>query len=258
MRTRNHGTGLSGRRVVALVGALIGAAVVGSGASGERLTTARAVLDALEAESAAIETLDARITVTTYNAEGKASLVQQMRLSLLQPESMRQEYLAPDYFAGNLTLIVGKKLWTYIAANATWYTKDLSDLLPSEQPWLLFRQILRGVRDELDDYDFELLADAAGPYHLVGKARTKDAAYGTIELWVDPELLVPTRRLLYDVDHRLLVDARLLDVAVIDGVAPLARRIEAYDEAGALRNVIQYDSLVLNGALDPALLAPPG
>jgi len=246
-----------GRLVGALAGGLLVVAAAGGPALGERLATAQAVLDAMKAKTGGIESLDARITITTYNSLGKVALTQQMRLSLLQPDSMRQEYTAPDYLAGNVTLIVGKNLWTYIAANNTWYTKDLSDLSPGEEPWLLFRQILRGVRDELDDYDFQVLPDEAVTYHLVGNARTSDATYGRIEMWVDPEALIPTRRLVYDVDGRLLVDARLLDVKAVDGIAPIAERIETYDEAGLLRSVIQYDSLVLNGSLDPALFAPP-
>jgi outer membrane lipoprotein-sorting protein len=245
------------RSLLALVGALVGAVISSGIVLGERLSSAQAVLDAMKEKTQAIETLDARITITTYNSLGKVGLVQRMRVSLLQPDSMRQEYIEPDFFAGNLTLIVGKKLWIYIAANTTWYSKDLSDLSPGEEPWLLFRQILRGVRDELDDYDFQLLADETTAYHLIGKAATSDATYGTIEVWVDPDLFVPTRRLVYDVDDRLLVDGRLLEIDVVDGVAPLAQRIETYDETGALKNVIQYDSLVLNGGLDPALFEPP-
>ena len=247
-----------GRLAAIGVGAALGVALVTLSAFGDRLTTAQAVLDAMRAVTDAVETLDAHITVTLYNTLGQAAATQRMRVSLLQPESMRQEFLEPDYLAGDLVLIVGKSMWTYIAANETWGTKDLSTLSPSEQPWLLFRQILRDVRDELDDYAFELEADDATLYHLVGTATTKDAAYGTIELWVDPQTLVPTRRLLFDVDHRLLTDARLLDVEVVDGIAPVAQRIETYDEAGLLRSVIQYEDLALNVALDPALFAPPG
>jgi len=34
---------------------------------------------------------------------------------LKQPDKMRQEYIEPDYLAGNITLVVGDVMWIYIA-----------------------------------------------------------------------------------------------------------------------------------------------
>jgi outer membrane lipoprotein-sorting protein len=170
---------------------------------------------------------------------------------------MRQEYLSPDYLAGNLTVIVGNAMWTYIAASETWYSKDLSLLSDAEQPWLAFRQLLRNVQDELENYTFAIVGVEGGAYHLRGTSESKDAVYGAIELWVDPDTFVPRRRLLYDTEDNLLVDARILDVEeIVDGVF-IARRLETYDEAGTLKNTIIYDSVTINQGLDPALFVVP-
>ena len=78
-----------------------------------------------------------------------------------------------------------------------------------------------------------------------------------IELWVDPETLIPRRRQLFDVDAKLLVAARILEVEKIDGVAYLAQRIEAYDADGILKNVIVYDAVAMNRGADSALFEIP-
>jgi outer membrane lipoprotein-sorting protein len=231
-------------------------AVAGIAAAAQPIDTADGVIERMRENLYRIEDLDATITVETY-ADGEGDLSERLRLSLLQPDRMRQEYLAPDYLAGNLTLIVGDAMWIYIAAADTWYEKDLSELSTAEQPWLVFRQFLRGVKDEFEDYAFVLEGDAPGQYHLIGTSTTDDAAYGRIELWVDPETFVPTRRLLYDVDGNLLVELRILDVEQVAESTYLARTMETYDETGARKSVIHYDSLVVNGGLDPVLFAPP-
>lgn len=223
----------------------------GTAATAQPIDTAEGVLDRMRENTHGIEDLDAVLTIETY-ADGDVDLMQQLRLSLLQPNRMRQEYLEPDYLAGNLSLITGNDMWIYIAAADTWYEKDLSELSAAGQPWLVFRQFLRDVQDEFDDYAFEL-QDAAGLYHLVGTPTTDDAAYGRIELWVDPETFVPTRRLLYDVDGNLLVDLHVLDVEQVAESTYIARTMETYDETGELKSVIRYDSLTVNGGLDPAL-----
>ena len=82
---------------------------------------------------------------------------------------------------------------------------------------------------------------------------TDNAAYGRIELWIDPETFVPARRRLYDVDGNLLVEVHILEVEQVAESTCLARTLETYDETGELRSVIHYDSLAVNGGLDPAL-----
>ena len=222
----------------------------------QALTSAEEVLDRLRANATAIETLQARIVVHTYK-DGQVNLVQEMRLYLEQPERMRQEYIAPDYMAGNVTLIVGDAMLIYIAAIETWQSADLSKLSTAEQPWLLFRQLLRNVQDELDDYAFTLAGVDGGKYHLVGAPETDDAVYGSVEMWVDPETFVPTRRLLYDVDGNLIADVRILNVVeVVPGVF-LARKVEAYDAEGVLKNEIAYQELVVNERIDPSLFTLP-
>ncbi len=225
------------------------------GTAGQTLT-ADDVLAGLRANATAVNDFDAHLTVQTYD-DGLIKLTQELRLSLLQPDRMRQEYLFPDYLAGNLAIIAGNAMWTYIAASETWYVKDLSLLSDAEQPWLAFRQLLRDAQDELENYTFAVSSIEDGAYHLRGTGESADAVYGAIELWVDPGTFVPRRRVLYDTDGNMLVDVRILGVEEIaDGVF-VARRVETYDETGALRNTIVYDSITIDQGLEPALFAVP-
>jgi outer membrane lipoprotein-sorting protein len=218
--------------------------------------TAEDVLARMRANATSLSDFDAHIAVEIYE-DGTAKLTQELRLSLLQPDKMRQEYLCPDYLAGNLSIIVKEKMSMYIAASETWYAKDLSTLSEAEQPWLGFRQLLRDVQDELENYAFLLVGMEDGAYRLRGTGESAEAVYGAIELWVDPTTYVPQRRLLYDTDENLIVDVRVFDVEeTVDGVF-VARRIETYDEFGALRNVIRYDSISVNQGLDPDLFLVP-
>jgi len=225
---------------------------VGLTTTAQSIETGDDVIARLRENVQAIEDLDAVIVVETY-ADGAVDLTQRLRLSVLQPNRMRQEYLAPDYLAGNLTLIVGDAMWIYIAAADTWFQEDLSELSSAEQPWLVFRQYLRDVEDEFGDYDFVLEAVDAEAFHLVGTPTTDDATYGRIELRVDPATFVPTRRVLYDVDGNLLVDLHILEVEEVADGTYLARLMETYDEDGVLASVIRYEELVVDGGLDPAL-----
>lgn len=222
----------------------------------QSIPTADEIIARMRANATAVEDLDAHLTVQVYD-DGAVKLTQTLRLSLLQPDKMRQEYLAPEYLAGNLSLIVGDAMWIYIAANGTWYSKDLSTLSEAEQPWVGFRQLLRHVQDELWNYTFKILDVDRGVYHLHGVGASADAVYGAIELWVDPETYVPQRRLLYDTDGNLLVDVRILDVEAVSEGAYVARRLETYNEAGVLENTIVYDSVLVNQGLDPDLFALP-
>jgi outer membrane lipoprotein-sorting protein len=231
---------------------LLGVGILSIAALAQTIDTADDVLDRMKANTQAIEDLDALLTVETYDA-GDITLTQRIRLSLLQPDRMRQEYLEPDYLAGNLSLVTGELMWIYIAAIETWYEKDLALLSTAEQPWLVFRQFLRGVQNEFDDYRFELLSAESNVYHLRGTADTDDAVYGRIELWVDAVTFVPTKRILYDVEDTLLVEMRILEVEQFDGAIYLARTMETYDESGELQSAIHYDSVSVNSGLESAL-----
>jgi len=218
----------------------------------QTLETADDVLDRMNANTQSLEDLDATLAVATYS-DGEVSLTQRIRLSLLQPDRMRQEYLAPDYLAGNLSLVTDELMWIYIAAIDTWFEKNLAELSTAEQPWLVFRQFLRGVQNEFDDYSFELLSAEGDEYYLQGTAATDDAVYGRIEMWVNIETFVPNKRILYDVEGNLLVELRILEVEQLEGVIYLARSMETYDEYGELRSTIHYDSVSINSGLEPAL-----
>jgi len=231
-------------------------AMVAWGAQEQATWTADEMVTRMRANGTTIQDYDATIIIDTY-ADGKLDRTQTMRLLLLQPDRMRQEYLEPEYLSGNLNVVVGDTMWTYIAASETWYESDLSDLSAAEQPWLGFRQILRAAQDELADYGFNLLDADGGIYHLSGTASVEDAAYGRIELWVDGKTFVPTRRVLYDVDGQLLVDVRISDVEQVIEGAYVARRLETYDEDGVLRSVIHYEKVTVNQGFDPSLFAPP-
>jgi len=240
------------QRIATTLGILLLLVLAGTAAGAQGLDTAEAILDRMDENMHGMEDLDALLTIETYE-DGAVKLTQRLRLSLLQPDRMRQEYLEPDYLAGNLSLIVGDEMWTYIAAADTWFENDLSELSSAEQPWLAFRRFLRDVDDELDDYAFDLLGLEADGYHLVGVPAVEDATYGRIELWVDVEAFIPVRRILYDVDGNLLVELRIFDIELVSDSTYLARSMETYDETGELKSVIHYDELTVNGGLDPAL-----
>jgi outer membrane lipoprotein-sorting protein len=244
------------RRRGVLCAGIVGIALLAFGAAAQTTLTADDILARMRSNATAVDDFDAHLTVQTYD-NGSVKLTQERRLSLLQPDKMRQEYLSPSYLAGNLTIIVGDAMWTYIAASETWDSKDLSLLSDAEQPWLAFRQLLRTVQDELANYTFSVIGIEDGAYHLRGTGESADAVYGAIELWVDPDTFVPRRRLLYDTDGDLLVDARVLDVEETAAGVFVARRVETYDEAGTLRNTIVYDSVTINQGLDPTLFAVP-
>ena len=240
-------------RVLALELALI---AVGLTVVAQAIETGADVIERMRENVRSIEDLDAILSVQTYR-DGEVDLTQRLRLSVLQPDRMRQEYLEPDYLAGNLTVITGDAMWIYIAAADTWFEKDLSELSSAEQPWLVFRQYLRDVEDEFNDYAFDLEAADSQTFHLVGAPTSDEATYGRIELWVDPETFVPTRRMLYDVDGNLLVDLHILEVEEVADGTYLARLMETYDEEGTLASVIRYEELTVDGELDPTLFERP-
>ena len=232
-------------------------AAIGMAGGAQTLDSADAVLDAIDRNAEGIADYTATIFVDVYSGEGQITLTQRIDLSLLQPNKMKQVFREPEYFAGNVTLIVGDSMWTYIAAIDTWYTKDLSELSAAEQPWLFFRQILRDSDSEFADYVFKLLSVEDTVYLLRGEAAADDSAYGIVELWVSEETFLPVRRRLYDVDGALLVDARITAVEQINEIAYVAIRVETFDDAGILRSVIRYEDVRLNQGLDVALFAPP-
>ena len=218
--------------------------------------TAADIIERMDSAAAGIDDLNAVISVQIYK-DGSVSLTQQMRLALDQPDKMRLEYLEPEYLAGNVTLIVGEKMWMYIAAIDKWFEKDLARLSSAEQPWLMFRNILRGVRSELDDYTFTRVKDESDVYHIRGLPANDAAVYGRLDLWIDPETFVPLRRILYDVDGKLLVDARFLDVTPLADGVTLPLRIETYNADEELESVISYVQVEVNSAVSPELFVPP-
>ncbi len=188
MRNKLIGTGIA---ILVLV-------LMASGGSAAGTLTAADILDPMESAAEGIEDLNALISVQTYK-DGSVSLTQQMRLTLKQPDKMRLEYIEPEYLAGNVTLIVGEKMWMYIAAIDKWFEKDLAELSSAEQPWLMFRNILHGVSSMLDDYTFTRVEDEGDAYHIRGLPASDAAVYGIVDLWgrlgnVRPAEAYPVRR----------------------------------------------------------------
>ena len=244
--------------VLQIVLILIALTVVCPNAIAAPSLIATEILNSLQSATDPIEDLTATITIQIYK-DGDVSFTQQMQLMLKQPDKMRQEYIEPDYLAGNITLVVGDVMWIYIAVTNQWLKKDLADLSPAEQPWLMFRNILSGVRSELDDYTFVRIDDdeESDVYHIRGTPANDAAVYGRLDLWVDAATFSPVRRLLYDTDGNLLVDARFLDETLVDDVATMPLRIEAYNADGELRNIITYTKITLNtGASDEEFALP--
>lgn len=229
-------------------------AVVGTAAP----VTADEIIDQMRANTSKIEDMTATITLEAYK-NGAVSLTQSMELILQQPDKMRQQYLSPDYLAGNATVIVGDTMWIYIAVTDQWIKKDLSTMSPAQQPWVMFRDILTGVRSELDDYSFVLVDDDSegDAYHIRGTPADEEATYGRIDMWVDRSTFVPVRRTLHDVDGNFLVDARFLDTTKVDDIVAMPLRVETYDANGVLQNVITYSGIALNSGVPETAFTVP-
>jgi len=207
---------------------LIALTLVGPSAVAASSLTATEIVGRLESATDPIEDLTATIMIQTYK-DGDVSFTQQMRLTLKQPDKMCQEYLAPDYLAGNITLV------------------------------LMFRNILSGVRSDLDDYAFTHIDDSevGDVYHIRGTPASDAAVYGRLDLWVNNETFTPVRRLLYDMDGQLLVDARFLNETLVDNVVTMPLRVETYNADGELRNVITYTKITLNTGVSDEVFAFP-
>ena len=245
MRNKLIGTGIA-------ILVLMLMASVGSAAG---TLTATDIIKRMDSAAEGIDDLNAVISVQTYR-DGSISLTQQMQLVLDQPDKMRLEYLEPEYLAGNVTLIVGEKMWMYVTAIDQWFEKDLAELSSAEQPWLMFRNILRGVSSMLDDYTFTRVEDEGDAYHIRGLPASDAAVYGKIDLWVDPDAFLPLRRILYDVDGNLLVDARFLEATPFADGVTLPLRIETYNGDDQLASVISYVQIEVNAGVSEELFTP--
>jgi outer membrane lipoprotein-sorting protein len=213
------------------------------------------VLDHMEAVMGGFSDLEARLSIVHFR-EGQPDLQQEVKLYLLQQDKLRLEYLSPDYLAGNVSLAVGDSFWVYIAAADTWYEKDLSELSPSQQPWIMFRALLRSVRSEYREYSYQVKADG-GLLLLTGTPTEEGAVYGRIELWVDPENWLPVRRKLYDVDGKFLAEARFLQHTEVAPGMWLPLKVEVYDEEGKLVSEVSYLEVKVDVGVPESLFAPP-
>ena len=225
-------------------------------ASGAGTVTAADIIARLNAVVGGFSDLTGTLIVQTYK-DGAVSRTQEIEITLQQPDKMRLEYIAPAYLAGNVTIIVGNKMWMYIAAISKWYEKDLSTLSPAAQPWLMFRHLLRGVHNELDDYKFTRLKNENGAYHLRGVPANTAAIYGRIDLWVNAQTFVLVRRTLYDMNGHLLADTRFLDATKLSSNVTLPLRIETYNGDGKLLSVVHYAKIAVNTSVPATLFAPP-
>ncbi len=225
-------------------------------ASGAGTVTAADIIARLNAVVGGFSDLTGTLIVQTYK-DGAVSRTQEIEITLQQPDKMRLEYIAPAYLAGNVTIIVGNKMWMYIAAISKWYEKDLSTLSPAAQPWLLFRHLLRGVHNELDDYKFIRLKNENDAYHLRGVPANTAAIYGEIDLWVNAQTFVLARRTLYDMNGHLLADTRFLAATKLSSTVMLPLRIETYNGDGKLLSVVHYAKIAVNTGVPATLFAPP-
>lgn len=213
------------------------------------------VLDRMDAIMGNFTDLRARLSIAHYR-EGRPDLRQEVELYLLQPDKLRLEYLSPDYLAGNIALAVGDRYWIYIAAAETWYRKDLSELSPSQQPWIMFRTLLKGVRSEYREYSFEVREDG-DLLLLIGVPTGEGAVYGRIELWVDHENWLPVKRKLYDADGEFLTEARFLQHTEVAPGVRLPLKVEVYDEEGKLVSEVSYLEVRVDSGVPESLFIPP-
>ena len=232
-----------------LVVCLLGVSALG------QLPTSDEVLDHMEAAMGGFSDLEARLSIVHYR-EGQSDLKQEVKLHLLQPDKLRLEYLSPDYLAGNVSLAVGDSFWVYIAAADTWYGKDLSELSPSQQPWITFRALLKSVRSEYREYELHVQKDG-DLLLLSGIPHEEEAVYGGIELWVDPATWLPVKRKLYDIGGNYLGEARFLEHTEVAPGLWLPLEVEIYDEERHLVSEISYLEIEVDVGVPETLFAPP-
>jgi len=213
------------------------------------------VLDHMDAIMGNFSDLGARLSIVHYR-DGKPDLQQEVELYLLQLDKLRLEYLSPEYLASNVALAVGDQYWIYIAAADTWCEKDLSELSPSQQPWIMFRALLKGVRSEYWEYSYEVREDG-DLLLLVGVPTEEGAVYGKIELWVDPESWLPVKRKLYDADGAFLTEARFLQHTEVAPGVWLPLKVEVYDEEGKLVSEVSYLEVQVDSEVPKFLFALP-
>ena len=238
-----------------LVMTFLAGMLLGGLAAPGQVPDASEVLDRLEAAMGNFTDLTARLSIVHFR-EGLPDLTQEVQLYLLQPDKLRLEYLAPDYLAGNVALAVGDRLWVYIAAADTWYEKDLSDFSPSQQPWITFRALLKSVRGEYWGYELHVQKDG-DLLLLSGVPHEEEAAYGRIELWVDPATWLPVRRKLYDVDGNYLGEACFLKHTEVAPGLWLPLEVEIYDEEGSPVSGISYLEIEVDVGVPETLFVPP-
>jgi outer membrane lipoprotein-sorting protein len=221
----------------------------------EWIPSADEMLDHMDAVMGNFSDLEARLSIVHYR-DGKPDLQQEVKLYLLQPDKLRLEYLSPEYLAGNMSLAVGNRYWIYIAAADTWYEKDLSELSPSQQPWIMFRSLLKGVRSEYWEYSYEVREDG-GLLLLVGLPTEVGAVYGKIELWLDPKNWLPVKRKLYDADGAFLNEARFLQHTEVAPSVWLPLKVEVYDGEGKLVCELSYLEVRVDSGVPESLFASP-
>jgi len=225
-------------------------------AGAAQLPTPDEILVRMEAAMGGFSDLEARLSIVHFR-EGQPDLKQEVKLYLLQRDKLRLEYLAPDYLAGNVSLSIGDSFWIYIAAADTWYEKDLSELSPSQQPWIMFRALLKDVRSEYREYTYEVSQD--GDLLLLARTPTEEGAtYGRIELWLDPGDWLPVRRKLYDVDGNFFAEARFLQHTEVAPGVWLPLKVEVYDEEGKLVSEVSYLEVKVDVGVPESLFVPPG
>lgn len=226
-----------------------------AGTSSAQLLTPDEVLDHMEAAMGGFTDLVATLSIVHFRDDG-TDLVQEVKLYLLQPDKLRLEYLSPEYLAGNVSLAVGDKFWIYISATDTWYERNLAELSPSQQPWIMFRALLRGVRSEYREYAYGVQEDG-GFLLLSGTPTQEGATYGRIELWVDPKIWLPVRRKLYDADGKFLAEAHFLQHTEVAPGLLLPLVVEIYDGEGRLVGRVSYEEIVVDVGLSADLFVPP-
>lgn len=176
--------------------------------------------------STALQSFQATIFMTRYAGDQKAEI--EFDFKFAPPTKMRIEYLAPKNLVGQLVLLNGDKLYTYLPAlnRAVRKTVTESSNHPGEEMGFLYYFVERDLAAFMQDYTTSTLE---GPHTFTWKHEKDTITYQAYKLtftgkdktqivWCDAATLVPIAVDIYEGD-KLAIEVRVINY-VYNGVIP--------------------------------------
>ncbi len=206
----------------AMCATLLTIGLLGIGALAANTVTLQDIVDA----STGLQTFQATIFMTRYTGDRKAEI--EFDFKFAPPANMRIEYLAPKNLVGQLVILNGDHLYTYLPALNRAVRKTVTERSghPGEEMGFLYYFVERDLDAFMKDYTASALD---GPQSFTwnhGKDKITYQAYkltftGKGEeqvVWCDAATLVPIAVDIYAGD-KLTIEVRVIDY-VYNGAIP--------------------------------------